>query len=69
MSCGKGHRCGSDLALLWCRLPGAAPIQPLFWESPYAAGVPIKKNQKQKQKKTKKKLTSHITDKDLVFRV
>ena len=46
-----------------------ALTQPLVWEFPYAAGVPIKKKQKQKQKKNKKKLTSHITDKDLVFRV
>ena len=30
VSCGVGHRCGSDLALLWlwCRSAPAAPIQP-----------------------------------------
>ena len=30
MSCGVGHRCGSDLALLWlwCRLAAAVPIPP-----------------------------------------
>ena len=38
MSCGVGHRCGSDLALLWlwCRPAPAALIQPLAWELPYA---------------------------------
>ena len=36
-----GHRCGSDPALLWLwRRPVAtAPIQPLAWEPPYAAGA------------------------------
>ena len=42
-SCGIGHRCGSDLALLWlwCSLATAAPIQPLAWKQ--AAGAAIKK--------------------------
>ena len=41
MSCGVNYRCGSDLALLWLwhRPTAAAPIQPLAWELPYAAGV------------------------------
>ena len=26
MSCGIGHRCGSNPSLLWCRLVGAALI-------------------------------------------
>ena len=35
-SCGVGHRCGSNLVVLWlwCRPAAAAPIQPLTWESP-----------------------------------
>ena len=39
--CGVGHRCGSDPALpwLWCRLVATAPIGPLAWEPPYAAGA------------------------------
>ena len=39
VSCGVGHRRGSDSALLWLwRRPVAmAPIRPLAWESPYAA--------------------------------
>ena len=45
MSCGVGHRCGSDLALLWlwCRQAAVAPIQPLAWEPPYAAGMALKR--------------------------
>ena len=41
MSCGVGRRHGSDPALLWLwRRPVAtAPIQPLAWEPPYAAGA------------------------------
>ena len=41
MSCGVGRRRGSDPALLWLwRRPVAtAPIGPLAWEPPYAAGA------------------------------
>ena len=41
MSCGVGCRRGSDPALLWLwRRPAAtAPIRPLAWEPPYAAGA------------------------------
>ena len=41
MSCGVGRRRGSDPVLLWLwRRPVAtAPIQPLAWEPPYAAGA------------------------------
>ena len=48
VSCGVGHRCGSDLALLplWCRPAAVAPIGPLAWESPYAMGVALKTKQK-----------------------
>ena len=42
MSCGIGHRHGSDLVLLWlwCRL--VALIRPLAWEPPYAWGAALK---------------------------
>ena len=48
MSCGVGQRRSSDLALLWLwRRPAAvAPIGPLAWELPYAAGVALKKTNK-----------------------
>ena len=43
MSCGVGHRHGSDTALLWCRAAATAPIRPLAWEPPFAAGVALGK--------------------------
>ena len=45
MSCGVGHRCGSDLPLLWlwCRPAAAALILPLVWEPPYAMGAAQKR--------------------------
>ena len=56
MSCGVGHRHGSDLALLWlwCRPAGAAPIQPLAWELPCAVGVALKKEKKRRGKEIMK---------------
>ena len=51
MSCGIGHKYGSDSTLLWLWYrPGAtAPIQPLAWEPPYASGAAIKKKKKKKK--------------------
>ena len=48
MSCGVGHRHGSDppLLWLWCRPEATAPIQPLAGEPPYAAGADLKKTKK-----------------------
>ena len=47
MSCGVGHRLGSDLALLWLwhGLASGAPIGPLAWEILHALGVALKINQ------------------------
>jgi len=44
-SCSIVRRQDSDLALLWlwCRLAAEAPIQPLAWERPYAAGTALKR--------------------------
>jgi len=41
MSCGVGCRRGLDPALLWLwrRQAATAPIGPLAWEPPYAAGA------------------------------
>ena len=46
MSCGLGHRHGSDVALLWLwhRPAATAPIWPLAWECPYAMGITPKIN-------------------------
>ena len=40
-----------DLVLLWlwCRPAATAPIQPLTWKPPYAAGVPLKKTKRKKE--------------------
>ena len=48
MSCGVGHRLGSDLALLWlwCRQAAVAPIGPLAWEPPYAVNAALKSSKK-----------------------
>ena len=53
MSCGVGRRRGWDPALLrlWCRPAATAPIRPLAWELPYAAGVALKGQNKTKTTK------------------
>ena len=53
MSCGVGHRHGSDPGLLWLwhRLAASALIRPLAWEPPYAVGVALKTKKKKKKKK------------------
>ena len=57
MSCGVGCRRGSDLALLWLwrRLVATAPIRPLAWETPYAAGAAQEMTKRQKKKKKERK--------------
>ena len=49
MSCGIGRRCSLDLVLLWLwhrPAVAAAPVGPLAWELPYAAGVALKRKKK-----------------------
>ena len=60
VSCGVGCRRGSDPELLWLwrRLVATAPIGPLAWEPPYAAGVALKGQKDQKKKK--KRMKFHI---------
>ena len=55
-SCHIGRGRGSDLALLWlwCRPAAVAPIRPLAWELPYAAGVALKRQKTKKKLKIKK---------------
>ena len=56
VSCGVGHRQGSDLALLWlwCRLAATGPIRPLAWEPPYAMGAALERKEKKKERGRKK---------------
>ena len=70
MSCGVGHRCSSDLALLWLWLRPAAtaPIRPLAWELAYAVGADLEKIKKQKKNKQKKKMFSSPTEPRPVLR-
>ena len=48
LSRGVGCRLSLDPVLLWlwCRLAAVAPIRPLAWEPPYAAGVALKAHKK-----------------------
>ena len=52
MSCGVGHRRGSDpeLLWLWCRPVATALIGPLAREPPCATGVALKKKKRPKNK-------------------
>ena len=45
-----------DLVLLWLwyRLAATAPIRPLAWETPYAAGAALGNEKRQKKKQQKK---------------
>ena len=66
LSCGVGHRHGSDLVLLWHwhRPAATAPIRPLAWEPSYAAGVALKgQKTKKKRKKERKKSKDNLSNK------
>ena len=63
VSCGVGHRRGSDAALLWLwrRLAAVALLLPLAWEPPYAADAVLKsKNKNKKQTTTTTKNTKNL---------
>ena len=70
VSCGVGCRRSSDIKLLWLwRRPVAtAPIRPLAWEPPYAAGAAQRNNKKDKKiKNNKKKIkTTFSSEKNLI---
>ena len=59
MRCGVGHRCGSDLVLLWHRRAAVAPIRPLAWEPPYTTGAALRRP-KTKEKKNKEKILQNM---------
>ena len=58
LSCSVGCRRGLNLVLLclWCRPAAVAPIQPLAWELPPAAGAALKKAKKKKKRKRRTSL-------------
>ena len=67
MSCGVGHRCGSDLELLWLwrRLAAVALIRLLAWEPPYTVGAALKRQKDKKKRKEKKKEAKEYTAKTI----
>ena len=76
--CGEARRRSSDPILLWCRSVATAPIRPLTWEPPYAAGAALEKAKRQKKKKKKKKrqptereeiVANDATDKCLIYKI
>ena len=66
MSCGVGRRYGSDLALLWlwCRSAATAPIRPLAWESPCAAGAAVEKAKRQNNNNNNNKINTDVDDEE-----
>ena len=67
MSCGVDRRRGSDPALLWLwRRPAAtAPIGPLAWEPPYAAGAAQEMAKKDRKKRFFDEFLGSLAVKDL----
>ena len=57
VSCGVGHRRGSDPELLWpwCMLAATTLVRPLAKEPSYAMSEALKRKKKQKKKKKKAK--------------
>ena len=58
MSCGVGHRCGSDLVWLWRRAAATVLILPLAWEPPHATSATLKRQKAAATKLRKKKKES-----------
>ena len=50
VSCGVGQKLDLDppLLWLWCSLAATAPIRPRAWEPPYAVGVALRRQKRQK---------------------
>ena len=63
MSCGVGHRHGSDPVFLWLwyRPAATALIRPLTWEPPYATSAALKRQKDQKKKKFLPRLTIYLS--------
>ena len=50
-----------NLAWLWCRQATTAPLGPLAWELPYAAGVALKRKQTKKNVDLSPSVLSYIS--------
>ena len=63
MGCGVDCRHGSDPALLWLwpRPVAAAPIRPLAWDPPYAAGAALKRQKNKNKKQIKEIGVNYLT--------
>ena len=55
MSDSVGRRCSLDppLLWLWCRPAAVAPILPLAWELPYAAGAALKRKKRRRRRRSR----------------
>ena len=55
MSCDVGHRRGLGLAWLWLwhRPMATTLIRPLAWEPPYAVGIALKGQKREREKKSR----------------
>ena len=49
---GRRHSSNPALLWLWCRPADVAPIRPLAWEPPYAAGAALKRQKNKKHTDT-----------------
>ena len=69
MSCGVGHRRGSDPAFLWlwCRPAAVARIQPLAWELPCATGMALKSKKERKKENKQVGMKMLPAKKSLLF--
>ena len=55
------YRSDPELLWLWHRPAATAPVRPLAWELPYAAGSSPRKGKKKKEKEKKKKFRTYHT--------
>ena len=60
MSCGVGHRHGSDPPLLWRKPATTVPNGPLAWEPPYATDAALKDKKTKKKKQKNLPVTSSV---------
>ena len=60
---------GSQVAVAVCKLAAVAPIQPLAWEPPCAAGTALKSKKKKKEKEKKEKKTIALTKASEIIKI